>query len=186
MPGLATPPARGVAPGVQRYDIAYRTMIHYDDVVRGSQNELRACPLSDSYQQLIAYRVATHPAARVFSYHDYWGTRADTFGVREPHVSLEINAEATVETVPRPLVTVSPRLATTRSVSSAMTSDLGRAVARPSALLTTLLVRTTTSPSCSRTCLRTRSARSVPASTSPTPSMAITSKLMDGPVPAQG
>ena len=111
MPGLATPPARGVAPGVQRYDIAYRTMIHYDDVVRGSQNELRACPLSDSYQQLIAYRVATHPAARVFSYHDYWGTRADTFGVREPHVSLEINAEATVETVPRPLVTVSPRLA---------------------------------------------------------------------------
>jgi len=111
MPGLASPPTAGPAPGVQRYDIAYRTMIHYDDVVRGSQNEMRACPLSDAYQQLIAYRVATHPAARIFSYHDYWGTRADTFGVREPHVSLEITAEATVETVPRPLVTVSPRLA---------------------------------------------------------------------------
>ncbi len=94
-----------------RYDVAYRTAIHYDDVVRGSQNELRACPASDDHQQLVAYRVTTHPASRVLSYHDYWGTRVDTFGVREPHVSLEITAEASVETMPRPLVTVSPRLA---------------------------------------------------------------------------
>jgi transglutaminase-like putative cysteine protease len=94
-----------------RYDIAYRTTIHYDDVVRGSQNELRACPASDAYQQLVAYRVTTHPAARVLAYHDYWGTRVDTFGIREPHVSLEVNAEASVETMPRPLVTVSPRVA---------------------------------------------------------------------------
>jgi transglutaminase-like putative cysteine protease len=47
----------------------------------------------------------------VLAYHDYWGTRVDTFGVREPHVSLEVTAEATVETLPRPLVTVSPRVA---------------------------------------------------------------------------
>jgi transglutaminase-like putative cysteine protease len=94
-----------------RYDIAYRTTIHYDDVVRGSQNELRACPASDAYQQLVAYRVTTHPASRVLAYHDYWGTRVDTFGIREPHVSLEVNAEASVETMPRPLVTVSPRVA---------------------------------------------------------------------------
>ena len=98
-------------PGTMRYDIAYRTTIHYDDVVRGSQNELRACPASDAYQQLVAYRVTTHPAARVLAYHDYWGTRVDTFGIREPHVSLEVNAEASVETMPRPLVTVSPRVA---------------------------------------------------------------------------
>ena len=94
-----------------RYDIAYRTSIHYDDVVRGSQNELRACPASDDHQQLVAYRVTTHPASRVLAYHDYWGTRVDTFGVREPHVALEVTAEATVETLPRPLVTVSPRVA---------------------------------------------------------------------------
>jgi transglutaminase-like putative cysteine protease len=93
-----------------RYDIAYRTTIHYDDVVRGSQNELRACPASDDHQQLVAYRVTTHPASRVLAYHDYWGTRVDTFGIREPHVSLELTAEASVETMPRPLVTVSPRL----------------------------------------------------------------------------
>lgn len=94
-----------------RYDIKYRTTIEYDDVVRGSQNELRACPSSDAYQQLVAYRVTTHPSARVLSHQDYFGTRVDTFGVREPHVALEITAEASVETMPRPLVTVSPRVA---------------------------------------------------------------------------
>lgn len=96
--------------GTMRYDVSYRTSIHYDDIVRGSQNEMRACPASDGYQQLIAYRVTTHPAARILAYHDYWGTRVDTFGVREPHVSLELMAEASVETMPRPLVTVSPRV----------------------------------------------------------------------------
>lgn len=93
-----------------RYDVSYRTSIHYDDIVRGSQNELRACPASDEYQQLVAYRVTTHPGARILAYHDYWGTRVDTFGIREPHVSLEVTAEASVETMPRPLVTVSPRV----------------------------------------------------------------------------
>jgi len=96
--------------GTMRYDVTYRTSILYDDVVRGSQNELRACPASDEHQQLVAYRVTTHPAARVLAYHDYWGTRVDTFGIREPHVSLELTAEASVETMPRPLVTVSPRV----------------------------------------------------------------------------
>ena len=94
---------------VHRYDVTYRTTIHYDDVVVGSQNELRACPASDLHQQLVAYRVVTHPAARVLSYTDYFETRVDAFGIREPHVSLEIVAEASVETFARPLVTVSPR-----------------------------------------------------------------------------
>jgi transglutaminase-like putative cysteine protease len=94
-----------------RYDLRYRTTIRYDDVVRASQNELRACPASDEVQQVVAYRVTTHPAARVLSYQDYWGTRVDTFGIREPHVSLEIVAEASVETLPRPIVSVSPRRA---------------------------------------------------------------------------
>jgi transglutaminase-like putative cysteine protease len=100
-----------------RYDVKYRTTIHYDDVVRASQNELRACPVSDAYQQLVAYRVTTHPATRVLSYQDYFGTRVDTFGIREPHVSLEITAEASVETFPRPIVSVSPRVADLHGVA---------------------------------------------------------------------
>ena len=94
---------------VRRYDVRYRTTITYDDVVWASQNELRSCPASDEHQQLVAYRVTTHPAARVLSYTDYFGTRVDTFGIREPHVALELTAEASVETLPRPLVSVSPR-----------------------------------------------------------------------------
>lgn len=97
----------GMAP--VRYEIAYRTAIEYDDVVRASQNELRACPASDEHQVLLAYDVSIHPLARVLSHTDYWGTRADSFGVREPHVALEILAEASVEVTPRPPVTVSPR-----------------------------------------------------------------------------
>jgi transglutaminase-like putative cysteine protease len=94
---------------VSRYEVKYRTTIHYDDVVRASQNELRACPASDAHQQLVAYRVTTHPTTRVLSYQDYFGTRVDTFGIREPHVALELTAEASVETFPRPIVSVSPR-----------------------------------------------------------------------------
>lgn len=92
-----------------RFDIRYRTLFTYDDLVRESQNELRACPTTDQHQQLISYRVTTAPSSRVVSFGDYWGTRVDAFGVRSPHVSLEVTAEASVETRSRPLVTVSPR-----------------------------------------------------------------------------
>jgi transglutaminase-like putative cysteine protease len=92
-----------------RFDIRYRTSFTYDDLVRESQNELRACPVSDENQQLVSYRVSTSPSARVLSFSDYWGTRVDAFGVREPHLSLEVTAEASVETKHRPLLTVAPR-----------------------------------------------------------------------------
>ena len=39
--------------GTMRYDIVYRTSIHYDDVVRGSQNELRACPSSEKPRSVL-------------------------------------------------------------------------------------------------------------------------------------
>lgn len=90
-----------------RFDIRYHTSFSYQDLVRESQNELRACPASDEHQQLIAYRVTTSPSARVMSFVDYWGNRVDAFGVRTPHVSLDVTAEASVETRPRPPVTVS-------------------------------------------------------------------------------
>jgi transglutaminase-like putative cysteine protease len=81
----------------------------YDDLVRESQNELRACPGTDDHQQLISYRVNTAPSSRVLSFADYWGTRVDAFGVRIPHISMEVTAEASVETRMRPLVAASPR-----------------------------------------------------------------------------
>jgi transglutaminase-like putative cysteine protease len=88
-----------------RLDIRYLTRFSYSQAVRESQNELRACPATDHRQQLLSYRVQTAPAARVLSYTDYWGTRVDAFGVRLPHQSLEVLAEASVETRPSPLLT---------------------------------------------------------------------------------
>ncbi|HMK11880.1 MAG TPA: transglutaminase family protein [Acidimicrobiales bacterium] len=91
-----------------RLDIRYRTRFEYDAPVHESQNELRAAPMSDPRQLLISYRVATIPASRVFSFTDYWGTRVDAFGVREPHAALDVVAEASVETRRAPLLTASP------------------------------------------------------------------------------
>jgi transglutaminase-like putative cysteine protease len=93
-----------------RLDIRYRTSFTYENLVRESQNELRACPMSDEQQELIAYRVHVSPSAKVFSFTDYWGTRVDSFGLRLPHVAIEVTAEASVETFPPPPLTVAPHL----------------------------------------------------------------------------
>ncbi len=93
-----------------RFDIRYRTVFTYTELVSESQNELRACPTSDECQRLLDYRVAVSPSARVVSFVDSWGTRVDAFGVRKPHLSMEVVAEAAVETRPRPLPTAAPNL----------------------------------------------------------------------------
>jgi transglutaminase-like putative cysteine protease len=91
-----------------RLDVRYRTVFSYDALVRESHNELRACPTTDDRQQLIAYRISVSPSARTLAFTDYWGTRVDAFGVRAPHDSLEIVAEAAVETGRRRAITVTP------------------------------------------------------------------------------
>jgi transglutaminase-like putative cysteine protease len=93
-----------------KLDIRYRCSFEYDELVRESQNELRACPISDERQSVLSYRVSSSPAARFFSFEDYWGTRVDAFGVREPHIAIEVVAEATVETHPAAMVTSSAHL----------------------------------------------------------------------------
>jgi transglutaminase-like putative cysteine protease len=91
-----------------RLDIRFVTKFSYEELVRESLNELRACPTSDERQQLISYRVTTSPSARILSTWDYWGTRVDAFGVRVPHLELEIVAEAVVDTGPVPVIETSP------------------------------------------------------------------------------
>ena len=86
-----------------RLEIRYRSSFAYDSFITESQNELRACPISDEYQEVIGYRVSVSPTAKVASFIDYWGTRVDSFGHREPHRTLEVVAQATVETRARPL-----------------------------------------------------------------------------------
>lgn len=92
-----------------RFDIRYTSRFDYEEPVSESQNELRACPISDDRQQVSHYRVTATPSARMHSYTDYWGTRVETFGVRAPHRSLEVVAESTVETSPPAVLAASPR-----------------------------------------------------------------------------
>jgi transglutaminase-like putative cysteine protease len=92
-----------------RLDIRYRCTFAYSSPVRESHNEVRVAPMSDTRQQLISYRISTSPRARVHSATDYFGTRVDSFGVREPHQQLDVVAEASVETRRTPLVTAAPR-----------------------------------------------------------------------------
>ena len=98
-----------------RLDIRYRCSFEYDELVRESQNELRACPTTDARQTVLSYRVTTSPAARVVSFQDYWGTRVDAFGVREPHIFLEVVADATVELSPSPLIATTADIGATRT-----------------------------------------------------------------------
>lgn len=86
-----------------RFDIVHHTEFVYDAPVRESYNEVRACPVNDERQQVIAYRLTTSPASRTSFHVDYWGTRVDTFGVREPHTVLDVVAEATVITSEAPV-----------------------------------------------------------------------------------
>ena len=93
-----------------RFDVSYCTVFTYEEPASESQNELRAAPVTNEHQRLIDYRVTVDPPARVLSYHDAWGTRVDAFGVRKPHTSMEVLAEASVETSPQPLTAVAPRM----------------------------------------------------------------------------
>jgi len=94
-----------------RFSIRYRSEFRYPEPVLESHNLLRACPTSDARQTLLHYQVTTTPCARLHAYSDYWGTRVDAFGVRTPHASLTIQAEADVETRPTGPMAACPRRA---------------------------------------------------------------------------
>lgn len=82
-----------------RMTIRYLMTFTYDTHVSESQNALRAKPATDGRQRLIGYSVTVDPAARIFSYTDYWGTQVDCFGVIGRHTRLTVVADAVVETL---------------------------------------------------------------------------------------
>jgi len=83
-----------------RLDIRYATRFRYDSPVRESHNELRACPVDDSRQRVLDFRLRVDPATPVQSFRDYWGTRVEAFGVIPRHDRLDVMAEISVETHP--------------------------------------------------------------------------------------
>jgi len=85
-----------------RLGIAYRMHFRYSEAVTESQNEVRVRPRNDEHQQVLSYRLTSRPELRVLPLTDYWGTTVEYLGIRTPHTELELVAEATVETEPRP------------------------------------------------------------------------------------
>lgn len=85
-----------------RLGIAYRMHFRYSEAVTESQNEVRVRPIHDDHQQVLSYRLTSRPRLQVLPVCDYWGTTVEHLGIRTPHTELELVAEATVETGPRP------------------------------------------------------------------------------------
>lgn len=88
-----------------RFDVRYRTLLTYDELAVDSHNEVRARPATTPHQSLIDYELIISPPASIRSFVDGWGTQVDSFGVRLPHIAMEVIAEATVETTRPPEVT---------------------------------------------------------------------------------
>ena len=88
-----------------RLGISYRMHFRYLEAVTESQNEVRVRPRDDGCQRVLSYRLTSRPHVKVLAVLDYWGTTVEHLGVRIPHTELELLAEATVETDPRPTPT---------------------------------------------------------------------------------
>ena len=85
-----------------RLDISYRVHFRYAEAVSESQNEIRMQPRDGEHQRVLSYSLACDPPAEVLHARDYWGTAVDHLGVRAPHKSLQLVADASVETLSRP------------------------------------------------------------------------------------
>ena len=86
-----------------RLGIVYRLHFRYSEAVTESQNEVRVRPRDDEHQRVLSYRLTPRPQLKVLQVPDYWGTTVEHLGIRTPHTEMELSAEATVETRPRPV-----------------------------------------------------------------------------------
>src|SRR5271154_6830685 len=81
-----------------RLRVSHTTEVSYSDPVRTSFNEVRMTPLTLPAQTTLEARVSVSSSVPVWTYSDYWGTFVSVFDIAEPHRSLVIQAQATVET----------------------------------------------------------------------------------------
>lgn len=77
--------------------LTHETAYAYVGMATESHNEVRLMPLTDEDQSCLEFRITVTPAAKVFSYEEPGGA-VHHFGIRRPHDSLRICAEALVET----------------------------------------------------------------------------------------
>ena len=88
-----------------RFDVRYRTLIAYEELAVDSHNEVRARPAETPFQKVVDYSLFVSPPSLTRTFTDGWGTQVDSFGIRLPHIAMEVVAEATVETTKPPELT---------------------------------------------------------------------------------
>ena len=81
-----------------RLQVVHTTRVSYSAPVRASFNEARMTPLTIPAQVTLESKVTAGPGAPVWTYCDYWGTFVTVFDITDPHTSLVVRAQATVET----------------------------------------------------------------------------------------
>jgi transglutaminase-like putative cysteine protease len=81
-----------------RLRVVHTTRVTYSAPVRASFNEVRMTPLTLPTQVTLESRVSAGAGVPVWTYCDYWGTFVSVFDITDPHETLTIRAQATVET----------------------------------------------------------------------------------------
>jgi len=84
--------------GGWRLHVVHETGFAYDGLARASHNEARLTPAALPTQSVLTTELRVRPAAGRSTYRDYWGNRVVAFQLDEPHPSLEVTCESTVET----------------------------------------------------------------------------------------
>jgi transglutaminase-like putative cysteine protease len=81
--------------------VKHTTRYVYEAPVFASYNEARISPLDTPSQFTLEHRVEVQPAANLFRYRDYWGSRVHAFDLHHEHTELEIVGTSLVETAER-------------------------------------------------------------------------------------
>ena len=84
-----------------RMRVRHTTTYQYAAEVHASYNEARISPLDTPNQFTLEHRVEVHPAANLFRYRDYWGSRVHAFDLHQPHTELTVVGSSLVETAER-------------------------------------------------------------------------------------
>lgn len=84
-----------------RMKVRHVTEYRYDQPVHASYNEARISPLETPHQFTLEHRVEVEPAANLFRYRDYWGTRVHVFDLHQEHTRLAVTGTSLVETAER-------------------------------------------------------------------------------------
>ena len=83
-----------------RLNIQHRTHYIYSGQSSSSHNEIRLKPVSNGVQTCLEYRVVVNPRTKVYEYETIGGV-VNHFAVMDPHVELDIQTEAVVDTFAR-------------------------------------------------------------------------------------